>query len=296
MIQTKSKEDIQILREAGKILGSILKELEKAVQNSFSQTGGYGEAEHAVNARGVSIVSDPSKIATTGSFKEMEKEKDFKPITSLDLENLARKLTAEAGAVPAFLGYTPEGADRPFPAALVLSINDVVVHGIPNEKIRVILPGDLVTLDMGVTYKGRIVDSAVTICAGGEDKTDEKGRKLLQAGRECLDAALEACKNWRNEYPKGIKTGDIGAEIEQANAYYKKTYGFNMAEYLGGHGVGFSVHEDPFIPNFGKKGQGPVLVPGTVIAIEPILNGKRSVHFEHTVVITEQGAEVLTQI
>ena len=291
MLQTKSKEDIQILRQAGKILGSILKELEKAVQNSFL---------------------DATESPLNGPSKDASKEP--KPITSLDLENLARKLTAEAGATPAFLGYTPEGADRPFPAALVLSINDVVVHGIPNGKIRVILPGDLVTLDMGVAYKGRIVDSAVTICAGGEDKTDEKGRKLLQAGRECLDAALEACKNWRKEYPKGIKTGDIGAAIEQANAYYKKTYGFNMAEYLGGHGVGFSVHEDPFIPNFGKKGQGPVLVPGAVVAIEPILNegkehikleadgytiktkdGKRSVHFEHTVVITEDGAEVLTQ-
>lgn len=282
MLQTKTKEDIEILRQGGKILGSILKELEKAVQDSFLP---------------------------------VDADIEPKPITSLDLENLARKLTAEAGATPAFLGYTPEGAPRPFPAALVLSINDVVVHGIPNEKIQVILPGDLVTLDMGVTYKGRIVDSAVTICAGGEDKTDEKGRKLLQAGRECLDAALEACKNWRTQYPKGIKTGDIGAEIEQAQAYYKKTYGFNMAEYLGGHGVGFSVHEDPFIPNFGKKGQGPALVPGTVIAIEPILNegkanifldtdgytiktkdGKRSVHFEHTVVITEEGAEILTLV
>jgi methionyl aminopeptidase len=278
MLQTKSKEDIAILRQAGKILGSILKELEKAVQVSFA--------------------SDP-----------------VRPISSLDLENLARKLTAEAGATPAFLGYTPEGADRPFPAALVLSVNDIVVHGIPNEKIRVILPGDLVTLDMGVSYKGRIVDSAITICAGGEDKTDERGRKLLQAGRECLAAAMEACKNWRTSYPNGIKTGDVGAEIEKAQEYYKNKYGFQMAEYLGGHGVGFSVHEDPFIPNFGKKGQGPVLVPGAVVAIEPILNegkanikldadgytirtkdGKRSVHFEHTIAITEEGAEILTEV
>lgn len=277
MLQTKSKEDIEILRQAGKILANILTSLENEVQSAFT--------------------SDPVRT-----------------VSSLDLENLARKLTAEAGATPAFLGYTPEGANRPFPAALVLSINDVVVHGIPNEKIRVILPGDLVTLDMGVSYKGRIVDSAVTICAGGEDKTDEKGRKLLQAGRECLDAAVEACKNWRTAYPKGIKTGDIGSEIEKANEYYSKKYGFSMAEYLGGHGVGFSVHEDPFIPNFGKKGQGPVLVPGTVVAIEPILNegketiyldtdgytiktkdGKRSVHFEHTIAITADGAEVLTE-
>jgi methionyl aminopeptidase len=283
MLQTKSKQDIEILRQAGKILANILAALDAEVQSAF--------------------------VPNPGSSS------DSKTVSSLDLENLARKLTAEAGAIPAFLGYTPEGADRPFPAALVLSINDVVVHGIPNEKIRVILPGDLVTLDMGISYKGRIVDSAITICAGGEDKTDERGRKLLQAGRECLDAAMEACKNWRKEYPKGIKTGDIGAEIEKANEFYKKKYGFHMAEYLGGHGVGFSVHEDPFIPNFGKKGQGPVLVPGSVVAIEPILNegkanifldtdgytiktkdGKRSVHFEHTIVITEEGAEILTEV
>lgn len=291
MLQTKSKEDIEILRQAGKILANILAALEAEVQSAFTPS------------------TDSNIDSSTGSNGEP------KTINSLDLENLARKLTAEAGATPAFLGYTPEGADRPFPAALVLSINDVVVHGIPNEKIQVILPGDLVTLDMGISYKGRIVDSAITICAGGEDKTDERGRKLLQAGRECLNAAVEACKNWRTEYPSGIKTGDIGAEIEKANAYYKKTYGFSMAEYLGGHGVGFSVHEDPFIPNFGKKGQGPVLVPGSVIAIEPILNegkehirlesdgytiktkdGKRSVHFEHTIVITPDGAEVLTEV
>ncbi len=281
MLQTKTQEDIEILRQAGKILAGVLKALEAAVQDAFNVAPG----------------------------------ESAKSITSLDLENLARKLTAEAGATPAFLGYTPEGADRPFPAALVLSVNDVVVHGIPNEKIQVILPGDIVTLDMGISYKGRIVDSAVTICAGGEDKTNEKGRKLLQAGRESLNAAVEACKNWRTDFPNGIKTGDIGNVIEQALSYYTKTYGFHMAEYLGGHGVGFAVHEDPFIPNFGKKGQGPVLVPGAVVAIEPIINegsekiilesdgytvktkdGKRSVHFEHTIAITEDGAEVLTEI
>lgn len=281
MLQIKTPEDIEILRQAGKILAGILKALEAEVQSAF-------------------------QVGSGDSIKQ---------VTSLDLENLARKLTADAGASPAFLGYKPEGADRPFPAALVLSVNDIVVHGIPNETIRVILPGDLVTLDMGISYKGRIVDSAITICAGGEDKTDEKGRKLLQAGRECLNAAIEACKNWKTDYPKGIKTGDIGAAVDGALTYYTKTYGFHMAEYLGGHGVGFSVHEDPFIPNFGKKGQGPALVPGAVIAIEPILNegkehiyveadgytvrtkdGKRSVHFEHTVVITEDGAEVLTEL
>lgn len=275
MIQIKKAEDIEILRQGGVILADILRQLEERVQSTISS----GEE-----------------------------------LTSLDLENLARKLTAEAGATPAFLGYTPHGADRPYPAALCLSVNDVVVHGIPNENIIKIKQGDLVTLDMGISYKQRIVDSAVTISAGGEDKTNEKGRKLLQAGRECLDAAIEACKNWRADFPNGIKTGDIGEAIEKALEYYNKTYGFNFAEFLGGHGVGYAVHEDPFIPNFGKKGQGPVLEPGIVIAIEPIVNeksehisvdadgytvrtddGKRSVHFEHTILITDDGAEILTE-
>ncbi len=270
MIQRKTEKDIAILREGGRKLAFILGELHKA--------------------------------AVPG-------------VSSFELENLARKLTEEAGAVPAFLGYTPEGAPRPYPAALCLSINDTVVHGIPNEVEYIVKPGDLVVLDMGIKYKDLIVDSAITISAGGEEATDEKGRKLLQAGRETLNAAIEACKNWKKDFPKGIKTGDIGHAVEEALKYYRKKYGFSDAEYLGGHGVGYSVHEDPFVPNFGSRGQGPALQPGTVIAIEPILNegkpqirlekdgytiktvdGKRSVHFEHTIVITEDGAEILTQL
>ncbi len=128
MIQTKTKEDIEWLREGGLILGHILKELEKATKPGVS---------------------------------------------SVDLENLARKLTAEAGAVPAFLGYTPHGATRAYPAALCLSVNDVVVHGIPNEKTFIIKEGDLVTLDMGISYKQRIVDSAITVVAGDAEKINE---------------------------------------------------------------------------------------------------------------------------
>lgn len=272
MIQPKTTEEIVTLREGGRILASVLSELEKATMPGVS---------------------------------------------SLELENIARKVTSDAGATPAFLGYTPHGADRPYPAALCLSVNNTVVHGIPNEKPFTINAGDIVTLDMGIVYKKLIVDSAITVMAGGEEflKKDEKGAKLLQAGKECLDAALEACKNWPKDFPNGIKTGDIGNVIEEALSYYTKTYGFHMADDLGGHGVGYSVHEDPFIPNFGKPGQGPILKPGTVIAIEPIVNegsgkifvdddgytiktkdNKRSVHFEHTLVITENGAEILTLI
>lgn len=257
----KTAEDIEILRKAGAILADILRKLD--------------------------IAAKPG-------------------VSSQDLEDLARKLTAEAGATPAFLGYTPQGASHPFPAALCLSVNDVVVHGIPNVNPSVLEEGDIVTIDMGISYKGLIVDSAITVGIG---EVDQRGKQLLKAGKETLDAAIELCKNRTGV----IKTGDIGASVEKAGEYYHKTYGFNFAEGLGGHGVGYAVHEDPFVPNFGKPGQGVVLKPGMVIAIEPILNegdsritlddddytyrtfdGKRSVHFEHTVLITETGAEVLT--
>jgi methionyl aminopeptidase len=266
MIAIKSPEEIAILRQAGALLGNILTGLK------------------AITKAG---------------------------ITSLELENEARRLTEEAGAVPAFLGYTPHGADRPYPAALCLSINDVVVHGIPNENVVTIKEGDIVVLDMGITYKGLIVDSAITVGVG---QVDEKAAKLLQAGEECLNAAIEALKHWPTDFPAGIKSGDVGHVIEKTLEHYRKTYGFSFADGLGGHGVGHSVHEDPFMPNIGKRGQGPVLKPGLVIAVEPIVNegkpdiyvdedgytirtedGKRSVHFEHTIVITETGAEVLTE-
>jgi methionyl aminopeptidase len=266
MISLKSSEDIAILRQGGTILAQILQKLAK-----YTKAG----------------------------------------ITSLELENEARRLTAEAGAVPAFLGYQPEGADRPYPAALCLSINDVVVHGIPNEDIVIVKEGDIVVLDMGISYKQRIVDSAITVAIG---EVDERGLKLMQACKECLDAAIEALKHWPEDFPNGIKSGDVGHVIEKTLEHYRKKYGFHFADGLGGHGVGFSVHEDPFMPNIGKRGQGPILKPGLVVAIEPIVNegkpdiyleddgytiktndGKRSVQFEHTIAITETGAEVLTE-
>jgi methionyl aminopeptidase len=233
-------------------------------------------------------------------------------MSSSELEDIARELTTKEGAVPSFLGYTPAIAHRPYPAALCLSVNDVVVHGIPNEKPFIIKDGDVLTLDMGIAYKNLFVDSAVTIPVGN---VDTKGLKLIESAEVCLSAVIDALKNWPKNYPKGIKTGDIGYVVEKALAFYRKTYGFNVVEIFGGHGVGYSVHEDPFIPNFGMKGQGPSLKPGMVIAIEPIIaegkgiveidkdgytyrtvDGKRATHTEHTILITEAGAEVLTVI
>jgi methionyl aminopeptidase len=233
-------------------------------------------------------------------------------MSSSELEDIARDLTTKEGAVPSFLGYTPAIAHRPYPAALCLSVNDVVVHGIPNEKTFTIKDGDVLTLDMGIAYKNLFVDAAITVPVG---EVDLKGKKLIESSEACLAAVIEALKNWPKNYPKGIKTGDVGLIVEKTLSYYRKTYGFNVVEIFGGHGVGYSVHEDPFIPNFGMKGQGVKLMPGMVIAIEPIIaegkgivkidkdgytyrtiDGKRATHSEHTILITEAGAEVLTDI
>lgn len=257
-ISLKKPEDIAILREGGRRLANILKELEQEVKPGVS---------------------------------------------SAYLEEKARELCQKYEGKPAFMGYTPRGADRPYPSALCLTVNDGVVHGIPQENPYIIEEGDIVTLDMGLIYKGLITDSAITVGVG---KIDQRGQKLLEAGAACLEAGIFAAK-------AGSRTGDIGHAIAQTLVYYQKTYGFNFADGLGGHGVGYKVHEDPFVPNFSKPNQGVVLEPGLVIAIEPIVNekgagivleddgytiltedGGRSVHFEHTVVITENGAEILT--
>ncbi len=263
-LKLKTPEEIAILREGGRRLALILKELESMVKPGVS---------------------------------------------SADLEMRARELCAQHEGKPAFMGYTPRGADRPFPAALCLTVNNGVVHGIPHENPYTINEGDLVTLDMGLIYKDMITDSAITVACG--DTLDKKARALLEAGQKCLEAGIFAAR-------AGAKTGDIGHAIAEALEFYTKTYGFHFAEGLGGHGVGYSVHEDPFVPNFSRPNQGVVLEPGLVIAIEPIVNekgegivleddgytittedGGRSVHFEHTVVITangdDRGADILTQ-
>ena len=259
MIYIKKENEIELMRKGGKVLGLILKQLEK-------------EAVSGVTAR--------------------------------QLDKISRDLCKEHGVTPAFLNYKPAGAPRPFPASLCVSINDQIVHGIPTDSV--LRDGDMVSLDMGIIYKKFILDSATTIVVGGLDKTDVTAHTLLSACQIALEAGIAVCK-------LGVTTGDIGHAIEQAMKGSSKGYVFEFAEHLGGHGVGYKVHEDPYIPNYGKAGQGPKLKAGMVIAIEPILNegkgtisvdtdgftykttdGKRSCHFEHTVVITETGAEILT--
>ncbi len=220
-------------------------------------------------------------------------------VSTLFLEEEALRLIKEGGDKPAHLGYTPRGASRPFPAALCISINDEIVHGIPNENIRVINEGDIVSIDLSLEHKGMITDSALTVPCGA---VDDESIKLLEVTRQALQEGIR-------EAVAGNMTGDIGEAITNV----VKRAGFSVADDLAGHGVGFDIHEEPFVPNFGTKGKGERLVPGLVIAIEPMVNvgksgikveedgytistcdGSRSAHFEHTVAITEKGNIILT--
>lgn len=221
-------------------------------------------------------------------------------VTTAELNEFAEKLIQEKGDTPAFLGYIPEGADRPYPATLCVSVNDEIVHGIPNEEAQILKEGDIVGLDCGLIHDDLIVDAAITVGVG---KIGDDVRKLIEVTRGALTSGIAAAH-------VGGTVGDIGLAIET----YSKPYGYGIVRELGGHGVGKKVHEEPYIPNFGEKGTGDKLTLGMVIALEPMLNegtgnivlardgytfktadGKRSAHFEHTILITEGEAEVLTK-
>lgn len=219
-------------------------------------------------------------------------------VTATELDEYARELIVKGGDRPAFLNYKPYGASKPYPASLCVSVNSEVVHGIPKAD-TVLKEGDIVSIDLGLEHKGLFTDHAVTVPVGNVTK---EVRELLKVTQEALFAGI-------SQTLSGQRTGDIGHAIEQfAN---KKKYG--IVRDLSGHGVGVHIHEDPYIPNYGKKGKGELLRPGMVVAIEPMFNlggddvvclkdgytykttdGKKSAHFEHTVLITEDGPEILT--
>ena len=250
----KTKEEITALREGGKRLGAILRSL--------------------------------GELAQAG-------------MTTRDLDTLAREQIEVNAATPAFLGYTPQGAKRAYPAVLCTSINNEVVHGIPNEAPRTLKAGDIIAFDLGLMHEGLIVDAAVTIGIGS---IDEGAKRLIAATKKALAAGIAAARI-------GNTIGDISFAIGES----VKRSGFAVANELGGHGVGRRVHEEPYIPNWGKKGAGERIVAGMVLALEPIVNegtgntrlmpdgytivtrdGKRSAHFEHTILITKGDAEILT--
>lgn len=255
-ITKKTSEEIEVLREGGKILATILKEL--------------------------------SKVAVAGN-------------STLDIDDRAMELCEEYDVEPALLGYHPTFAPTPYPAAVCVSVNDCVQHGIPSENI-ILKEGDVVDIDMTISHKGMVVDAGLTVGVG---EISKEASSLIACTKEALAHALKVAK-------PGSHIGDIGHAVQT----FVESRGFSVVEVLCGHGVGYAVHEEPLIPNLGKPGTGALIEVGHVYAIEPIVNdgkadvyfddegdgysvytkdGSISAHFEHTVVITEKGAEILTK-
>jgi methionyl aminopeptidase len=220
-------------------------------------------------------------------------EAALKPgITTAELDEIAHESITGAGAEASFKGY------RGFPASICTSPNQVIVHGIPDETP--LENGDIVSLDVGVLYKGFHVDSAWTFPVGD---VDPRAAELLKVTEASLDAAIEQCLT-------GKRLGDVGHAVEQT----AEAAGFSIVREYAGHGVGRALHEEPWVPNYGPPGRREILAPGIVLAIEPMVNlggpetkllddnwtvvtadGSLSAHFEHTVAITDDGPEVLTR-
>jgi methionyl aminopeptidase len=214
--------------------------------------------------------------------------------STLDLDHVAEEFIRAEGAVPSFKGY------RGFPATICASVNHEIVHGIPSSE-RVLAEGDLLSLDFGAVWEGFHADSAVTVFVGGVAPSDAAER-LVKVTEAALEAAISVIV-------PGARLSDIGHAIESLALQE----GLGVVREYGGHGVGRSLHEDPFISNWGPPGRGPELKPGLVVAVEPMLNlggdetraladgwtvvtadGSLSAHFEHTVAVTEEGHEILT--
>ncbi len=221
-----------------------------------------------------------------------EVAKHIKPgVTTISLDELVHQFIMDHGGVPAFLGY------RGFPNAACISVNEAVVHGIPGETV--LKEGDIVSVDIGVLLNGFYGDSAYTFPVG--EISPEK-RQLLKVTRESLNLGIAQAKT-------GKRIGDIAAAVQE----FVEKNGFSVVRELVGHGIGKKLHEDPEVPNYGKRGAGIKLMEGLVIAIEPMVNaGKRNVlqsndgwtiftedhrpsaHFEHTVAVTRSGPDMLT--
>ncbi|MGH7142290.1 MAG: type I methionyl aminopeptidase [Candidatus Saccharimonadales bacterium] len=216
-------------------------------------------------------------------------------VSTKDLAVIAANELKSLGGQPSFLGY------QGFPDVICISINDEVVHGIPSPN-RLVVEGDIVGLDFGVTYMGMITDSAVSVGVG--QIRDSKKLKMLQVTKQSLSAAINVVHN-------KVRVGDVGAAVESVVRPYK----FGIVRDLVGHGVGHDLHEDPNIPNYGQLNTGPWLTEGMTIAIEPMItlgsekvyvmddgwtiktvDGSWSAHFEHTILVLEGGAEVLTKL
>ncbi len=212
-------------------------------------------------------------------------------VTTADLDAIAEQRLREAGAEPAFKGY------HGYPATICASVNEEVVHGIPSP--RALVEGDIISIDMGAKLDGFYGDSAVTVPVG---TVSAEARRLLEVTRIALEKAVATVK-------AGARVSDIGAAVQA----YVEAQGFSVVREFVGHGIGTSLHEEPQIPNYGTAGRGPRLAEGMALAIEPMVNAGKpavkvlgdgwtavtkdktlSAHFEHTVVVTEDGCRVLT--
>lgn len=257
MIIIKTNEEIALMRQGGKILAKIL---------------------HTLGER-------------------------IKPgIKTETLDRMAEELVKQYGVIASFKNYSPTFAgknvkDDGFPASLCVSVNEEVVHGIPDG--RVLEEGDIAGLDMGIKYKGLFTDSAITVPVG---KISEQAQKLIDVTKKCLEAGISKVR-------ESVRLGDVGFAIQDM----AEQNGFSVVRDLVGHGVGKYVHEDPQVPNYGVPGHGLKLKRGMTIAIEPMINmgafevimkpnnwtfaakdKKYSAHFEHTLAVTKNGCEILT--
>jgi methionyl aminopeptidase len=213
-------------------------------------------------------------------------------VTTAELDALAEESIRSYGCTPSFKGY------RGFPASICTSVNDQVVHGIPGP--RVLHEGDLISLDVGAVWDGYHGDSAVTVFVGSPPS--DVAEKLVRVTQDSLDGAISQIR-------VGARLSDVGHAVQQV----VEGAGFSVVREYVGHGIGRALHEDPQIPNHGDPGRGPVMKPGLVVAVEPMVNagdwptrvladrwtvvtadGSLSAHFEHTIAVTEDGPEVLT--
>lgn len=219
-------------------------------------------------------------------------------MTTKDIDEFSEKYIRKLKMTPAFLGA--QGIGRPFPASACVSINDEVVHGIPNAS-RVLKSGDIVSVDMGVSYEGYYGDAARTYAVG---TVSDAAADLLKVTELSLQKGIEKAVN-------GNRLGDVSHAVQTV----AEAAGFSVVRDFVGHGIGRKLHEEPQIPNYGRAGTGIKLLPGMVLAIEPMVNegscevymldddwtvvtkdGSLSAHFEHTVAITENGCEILTKV
>ena len=243
-------------------------------------------------AREIELMRIAGKIV---ALAHQEVQKHIAPgVSTLELDQIAERVIRENGATPSFKGYGG------FPGSICASINEVVIHGIPKAS-TILAEGDIISIDIGACYKGYHGDSAWTYPVG----------EISQADKALMDVTLEALYRGLAQAKPNNRLSDISSAIGQ----YATSFGYGVVEDFTGHGVGKKLHEDPPIPNYGVPHMGPILQPGMTLAIEPMINAgtkyvkvcsdnwttvtrdkKKSAHFEHSILITDEGYEILTKL